>query len=91
MNLLQDEKYVIKWLSQYQALTVQQVVQLIGKPLSTAGKILRNLKQMGYIFDLPGGYLSLDPTARGPNRSRAWPFIKKIASWLSWTRSCVRE
>ncbi len=64
MNLLQDEKYVIKWLSQYQALTVQQVVQLIGKPLSTAGKILRNLKQMGYIFDLPGGYLSLDPTAR---------------------------
>ena len=41
--LLQDEQYIIKWLSQYGTLTKTQVIRLLkDKPVSTAEKIIRN-------------------------------------------------
>lgn len=43
--LLDDERHVIKWLSQYGALTKTQVIRLLrDKTPETAEKILRNLK-----------------------------------------------
>ena len=47
--LLDDERYVIKWLSQYGALTKTQVIRLLrDKTPETAEKILRNLKSTVY-------------------------------------------
>lgn len=46
--LLQDEQYIIKWLSQYGTLTKTQVIRLLkDKPVSTAEKIIRQ-SQTGY-------------------------------------------
>ena len=54
--LLQDEQYIIKWLSQYGTLTKTQVIRLLkDKPVSTAEKIIRNLKRNMRITDV-GAY-----------------------------------
>ena len=66
--LLQDEQYVIKWLSQYGALRHEQVLRLLNKPVSTAEKIIRNLKRWLYVTDIEGGYLGIDPTVRPTQR-----------------------
>ena len=59
--LLQDEQYIIKWLSQYGTLTKTQVIRLLkDKPVSTAEKIIRNLKRDMRITDVGGYYLALD-------------------------------
>ena len=60
--LLDDERHVIKWLSQYGALTKTQVIRLLrDKTPETAEKILRNLKREHQISDVAGGYyLALD-------------------------------
>lgn len=60
--LLEDEKHVIKWLSQYGALPKTQVIRLLrDKPPQTAEKILNNLKRDLQLFDVGGGYyLGLD-------------------------------
>ena len=42
--LLQDEQYVVKWLSQYGALPKTQIIRMLRKPERTAEKILRELK-----------------------------------------------
>ena len=55
--LLDDERHVIKWLSQYGALTKTQVIRLLrDKTPETAEKILRNLKREHQISDVAGGY-----------------------------------
>ena len=55
--LLQDEQYVVKWLTQYGALTKTQVIRLLkNKTPKTAEKIIRNLKQQFMISDIRGGY-----------------------------------
>ena len=61
--LLQDEQYVIKWLSQYGALEYEQVLRLLNKPVSTAEQIIRNLKRWLYVTDIEGGYerIKTDP------------------------------
>ena len=41
--LLQDEQHVVKWLSQYGALTKTQVIKMLQKPKSAAEKIINNL------------------------------------------------
>ena len=38
--LLEDEKYVVKWLSQYGTLPRKQIVQMLQKPPDTAKKII---------------------------------------------------
>ena len=76
--LLQDEQYVIKWLSQYGALEYEQVLRLLNKPVSTAEKIIRNLKRWLYITDIEGGYLGIDPTVRPDPKTIAavWVLLK---------------
>ena len=55
--LLEDEQYVIKWLSQYGPLPKIQVIRLLkDKPVRTAEKIIRNLKRQMKIADVGGGY-----------------------------------
>lgn len=76
--LLQDEQYVIKWLSQYGALEYEQVLRLLNKPRSVAEKIVRNLKKWLYITDVETGYLGLDPTCRPDPKTIAavWVLIQ---------------
>lgn len=80
--LLQDERYVVKWLSQYGALTRTQVVRLLrDKQPKTAEKILRNLKKQMQIADISGGYyLGLDPMAQPDQRTilAVWVLLKFI-------------
>ena len=67
--LLQDEQYIIKWLSQYGTLTKTQVIRLLkDKPVSTAEKIIRNLKRNMRITDVRGYYLALDEMCKPDQR-----------------------
>ena len=68
--LLDDERHVIKWLSQYGALTKTQVIRLLrDKSPETAEKILRNLKREHQISDVAGGYyLALDGLCKPDQR-----------------------
>lgn len=67
--LLQDEQYIIKWLSQYGPLTKTQVIRLLkDKPVSTAEKIIRNLKRDMRITDVGGCYLALDEMCKPDQR-----------------------
>lgn len=56
MLLLEDEKNVIKWLSQYGALRKTQLIRMLQKPKSTAEKIIRNLKHDLRLEILGDGY-----------------------------------
>ena len=67
--LLQDEQYIIKWLSQYGTLTKTQVIRLLkDKPVSTAEKIIRNLKRDMRITDVGCYYLALDEMCKPDQR-----------------------
>ena len=63
--LLEDEKYVVKWLSQYGTLPRKQIVQMLQKPPDTAKKIINNLKRQLRISEIGDGYyLALDPMSK---------------------------
>lgn len=67
--LLQDEQYVINWLSQYGALTKTQIVRLLrDKTPQAAEKIIRNLKRDLRITDVSGYYLGLDAMCQPDQR-----------------------
>lgn len=68
--LLEDEKHVIKWLSQYGALPKAQIIRLLrDKPPQTAEKILKNLKRELQIAEVGGGYyLGLDEMSKPDQR-----------------------
>lgn len=68
--LLQEEQYIVKWLTQYGALTKTQVIQLLrDKPPQTAEKIIKNLKRQFMISDISGGYyLGVDPMCQPDQR-----------------------
>lgn len=79
--LLQDEKYVIKWLSQYGALPKIQLIKLLQKPSNTAEKILRNLKRLTRIDDVSDGYyIGLDAMCKPDQRTilALWVLLKFI-------------
>ncbi|MCL2816248.1 MAG: DUF5697 family protein [Oscillospiraceae bacterium] len=80
--LLQDEQYVIKWLTQYGALTKTQVIRLLkDKPPKTAEKIIRNLKQQFLISDVRGGYYLGGDSMNQPDQriiSAVWVLLKFI-------------
>lgn len=79
--LLQDEQYVVKWLSQYGALPKTQVMQLLRKEPSTAEKIIRNLKKEMRIENVSGGYyLGLDSMCQPDQRliMAIWVLLKFI-------------
>ena len=68
--LLDDERHVVKWLSQYGALPKAQVIRLLrDKSPQTAEKIIRNLKRDLRISDVGGGYyLGLDDMCKPDQR-----------------------
>lgn len=79
--LLQDEQYVVKWLSQYGALPKTQIIRMLRKPEPTAEKILRNLKKQMQIADVSGGYyIGLDSMCRPDQRVilAVWVLLKFI-------------
>ena len=79
--LLQDEQYVVKWLSQYGALPKTQIVRMLQKPPQTADKILRNLKKQMRIADVSGGYyIGLDSMCQPDQRTilAVWVLLKFI-------------
>ncbi len=79
--LMTDEQYVVKWLSQYGALTKTQIMKMLQKPPQTADKILRNLKKQMRISDVSGGYyLGLDSMCQPDQRLilAVWVLLKYI-------------
>ena len=79
--MLQDEQYVVKWLSQYGALPKTQIVKMLQKPPNTADKILRNLKKQMRIADVSGGYyIGLDSMCKPDQRTilAVWVLLKFI-------------
>lgn len=79
--LLQDEQYVVKWLSQYGALPKTQIIKMLQKPPNTADKILRNLKKQMRIADVSGGYyIGLDSMCKPDQRIilAVWVLLKFI-------------
>jgi len=80
--LLQDEQYVIRWLTQYGSLTRTQVIRLLrNKPPQTAEKIINNLKRQMLISPVSGGYyLGLDPMVKPDQRmiSAIWVLLRFI-------------
>lgn len=81
--LLQDEQYVINWLSQYGALTRTQLVKMLKKPEKTADKILRNLKKQMRAADVGGGYyMGLDAMCKPDQRLilAVWVLLRFIDS-----------
>lgn len=79
--LLQDEQYVVKWLSQYGALPRTQVIRLLRKLPLTAEKILRNLKRQMQIANISGGYyVGLDSLNQPDQRTilAVWVLLKFI-------------
>lgn len=67
--LLDDERYVVKWLSQYGALPTVQIMKMLRKEPHVAIKIIKNLKKMHQIADIKGGYyLGLDAMCQPDQR-----------------------
>ncbi len=81
--LLQDEQYVIKWLSQYGALTKTQVIRLLrDKRPQAAEKIIRNLQKQMRVAGIAGGYyLGLDSMIQPDQRMilAVWVLLRFIA------------
>ncbi len=80
--LLQDEQYVIKWLSQYGALTKTQVIRLLrDKRPQAAEKIIRNLQKQMCVAGIAGGYyLGLDAMIQPDQRMilAVWVLLRFI-------------
>ena len=68
--LLQEEQYIIQWLTEYGALPHAQVVRMLkDKSPQTAEKIIRALKRETMLYDISGGYyLGVDPMCRPDQR-----------------------
>lgn len=81
LMLLQDEQYVVKWLSQYGALPKTQVIKMLKKKPQTAEKILHSLKKQMRIADVSGGYyVGLDSMCQPDQRTilAVWVLLKFI-------------
>jgi len=80
--LLQEERYVVKWLSQYGALPHSQVIRLLkGKLPLTAERILSSLKRQYQIEEISDGYyLGLDAQCQPDQRMilAVWVLLKFI-------------
>jgi hypothetical protein len=77
--LLQDEQYVLRWLSQYGTLTKTQIIRLLhDKPWSTAEKVIGSLKRQLMIRPISGGYyFGVDPMVKPDQRiiSAVWVLL----------------
>jgi hypothetical protein len=78
--LLQDEQYIVRWLTQYGSLTRTQVIRLLhDKQPKTAEKIIGNLKRRLLITEISGGYyLGTDPMVKPDQRiiSAVWVLLR---------------
>lgn len=81
--LLQDEQYIVRWLTQYGSLTRSQVIRLLhDKQPKTAEKIIGNLKRQLLISEMSGGYyLGMDPMVKPDQRtiSAVWVLLRFIS------------
>ena len=94
--LLQEEQYIIHWLTEYGALTKTQVVRMLkDKPPQTAEKIIRGLKRDVLLYDISGGYyLGVDPMCQPDPRMilAVWvllQFIDKVEPMRFFTFICI--
>lgn len=72
---------MVKWLTQYGALTKTQIIRMLQKPRNTAEKILRNLRRQMQISDISGGYyIGTDPMCKPDQRTMiaVWVLLKFI-------------
>ena len=79
--LLTEEQYVIKWLSQYGALTRTQLTKMLRKSECVSRKILKNLKDQLLIADVGGGYyLGMDELCHPDQRTilAVWVLLQFI-------------
>ena len=80
--LLQDEQHIVRWLSQYGALTRTQVIRLLhNKPPKVAEKIINNLINQLMIQPISDGYyLGVDPMVKPDQRiiSAVWVLLHFI-------------
>lgn len=80
--LLQDEQYIIRWLTQYGSLTRSQVIRLLhNKPPKTVERIIANLKRQLMISEISGGYyLGMDRMVKPDQRiiSAVWVLLRFI-------------
>ena len=83
--LLQEEQYIIHWLTESVALTKTQIIRLLkDKPPQTAEKIIRGLKRNVMLHEISGGYyLGVDPMCQPDQRMilAVWvllQFINKV-------------
>ena len=79
--LRQEERYVIKWLSQYGALPKTQLIKMIQKPPEMSERILKSLKRQMRIDDVSGGYyVGLDSMCKPDQRTilAIWVLLKFI-------------
>ena len=69
--LLEDERYLLKWLSQYCAMTRAQAIKMLRKPEEkTAEKIIRNLVREQRIAELyKGEILAMDELCKVNNKT----------------------
>lgn len=69
--LLEDERYLLKWLSQYGAMTRAQAIKMLRKPEEkTAEKIIRNLVREQRIAELcKGEILAMDELCKVNNKT----------------------
>ena len=91
--LLQEEQFIIHWLTEYGALTKTQVIRMLkDKPPQTAEKIIRGLKRDVLLYDISGGYyLGLDPMCQPAQRMilAVWvllPFIATVGPVVYYPR-----
>ena len=68
--LLQEEQYIIHWLTEYGPLPKAQIVRMLkDKPPKTAEKIIRALKNEVMLHEISGGYyLGVDPMCQPDQR-----------------------
>lgn len=79
--LLQEERYIIKWLSQYGALQKAQLIKMLRKPPNTAERILKRMKKDMRIDNVSGGYyVGLDNMAQPDQRTilAVWVLLQFI-------------
>ncbi len=79
--LLQEEQYIVKWLSQYGALTKTQIINMLRKSPNVSERIIRGLKKQMLISDVGGGYyLGMDPMCHPEQRTilAVWVLLKFI-------------
>ena len=79
--LLEDERYLLKWLSQYGTMTRRQAIKMLQKPEKTTEKIIRNLIREQRISELCNGeILAMDELCKVNNKmvSAIWVLLQFI-------------